>query len=155
MVGFGYDVHRLAEGESLILGGVQIDSAFGTVAHSDGDVLVHAVIDALLGAAGLSDIGELFPDTDAKYKGADSMKLLEEVVRAIRGEYFEIVNIDVQVVLEKPKLSSHKSQMRANIAKVCNLPERRVNVKATTHEKLGPFGQGEGMAAFAVAELKL
>lgn len=154
MIGFGYDVHRVKKGETLILGGIEIESTVGTVAHSDGDVIAHAVIDALLGAAGLGDIGELFPDTDPAFKNADSMKLLQDVYEAIRGEYFEIINIDVQVVLERPKLSAYKHQMRANIAKVCKLPERRVNIKATTHEKLGPLGAGEGIAAYAVAELK-
>ena len=153
MIGFGYDVHRLAAGESLILGGVEIKSEFGTVAHSDGDVLIHAIIDALLGAAGLGDIGELFPDTDPQYKGVSSLTMLEEVLSALTNEYFKIVNIDAQIVLEQPKLLEYKSQMRANIAQACKIQERHVNIKATTHEKLGPFGANEGIATYAVVEL--
>lgn len=153
MIGFGYDVHRLAAGESLILGGVEIPSELGTVAHSDGDVLIHAIIDALLGAAGLGDIGELFPDTDPQYKGVSSLTMLEEVLSALTNEYFKIVNIDAQIVLEQPKLLKYKPQMRTNIAQACKIQERRVNIKATTHEKLGPFGAGEGIATYAVVEL--
>jgi 2-C-methyl-D-erythritol 2,4-cyclodiphosphate synthase len=155
MIGFGYDVHRLQEGESFILGGVEIDSKIGTVAHSDGDVLVHAIIDALLGASGLGDIGELFPDTDEQYANISSMVLLKEVIAALKNEYFKIVNIDAQIVLEKPKLLHYKPEMRKNLAEACGLPERRINIKATTHEKLGPFGRGEGVAVYAVASLKL
>ncbi len=154
MIGFGYDVHRLKEGKSLILGGVEIEYKYGTVAHSDGDVLIHAIIDALLGAAGLGDIGELFPDTDEQYKNISSVMLLRDVIAALKNEYFDIVNIDAQIVLEKPKLLHYKPEMRKNLAAVCGLPERRVNLKATTHEKLGPFGRGEGIAVYAVAELK-
>lgn len=153
MTGFGYDVHRLGEGESLILGGVKIESSIGTIAHSDGDVLLHAVMDAILGAAGLGDIGEHFPDTDPEYKDADSMELLRHVIKLIENDY-SIVNIDAMVVLEKPKLKDHKKEMIKNIAEACGLQENRVNIKATTNEKMGFIGRGEGIAVYAVCELK-
>ncbi len=153
MVGFGFDVHRLAVNESLILGGVNIESLFGTVAHSDGDVLLHALMDALLGAAGLGDIGEHFPDTDEKYKNADSMQLTAKVVELLDNSGYSIVNIDATLNLEKPKISPYKNAMKEKIAKICNLPENRVNIKATTNEKLGYIGKSEGIIAYCVAEI--
>ncbi|MGE5479117.1 MAG: 2-C-methyl-D-erythritol 2,4-cyclodiphosphate synthase [Chloroflexota bacterium] len=150
MVGFGYDSHRLAEGESLILGGVKLESPLGTVAHSDGDALLHAIADAVLGAAALGDIGEHFPDTDERWRGANSMDLLRECCRMSREAGYELVNIDCTLALEKPKVSPFKQEMRRNIAIACGLPSERVNVKATTNEKMGFVGRQEGVAAFAV-----
>ncbi len=154
MVGFGYDIHRLAEGESLILGGVEIVSSFGTVAHSDGDVLLHALCDALLGAAGLGDIGEHFPDTDAAYKGISSIELLRRVIALVKKEGYQLINIDCTLVLEKPKILPYKPQMRERIAEACSLPLQRVSLKATTSEKLGFVGQGEGIEAYAVCQIE-
>lgn len=154
MVGYGYDVHRLASGGLLVLGGVKIECGMHSVAHSDGDVLVHAVCDALLGAAGLGDIGEHFPDTDPAYKGIDSMKLLEHVCNLITENEFTIINIDATLMLEKPKILPYKQQMRENIASVCGLPYQRVNIKATTNEQLGFIGSGSGAAASCVCEIR-
>ncbi|MFP4529361.1 MAG: 2-C-methyl-D-erythritol 2,4-cyclodiphosphate synthase [Candidatus Kapaibacterium sp.] len=153
MTGFGYDIHRLQTGRGIILGGERIPCEFSIVAHSDGDVLMHAITDAMLGAAGLGDIGEHFPDTDPDYAGADSMELFSECVEMVESRGFEIVNIDATVVLERPKLKDYKDVMRHNIAQACGLPERRVNIKATTNEQLGPIGNREAIAAFAVCEL--
>jgi 2-C-methyl-D-erythritol 2,4-cyclodiphosphate synthase len=154
MVGFGYDVHRLAEGESLILGGVEIPSTFGTVAHSDGDVLLHALCDALLGAVGMGDIGEHFPDTDATYKGISSLELLRRVVALLVAQNWRIINIDVTLVLEHPKILPYKPAMRENIARACDLPLERVSIKATTSEKLGFVGSGEGVQAYSVCQVE-
>ncbi len=154
MVGFGYDVHKLAKGESLILGGVKIVSDFGTVAHSDGDVLLHAISDAVLGAAGMNDIGEHFPDTDPVYKNADSMLLFKKCLELIEEEGLELVNIDATIVLEKPKISTYKQQIRESIANACGLVVKRVNIKATTNEQMGPEGRGEGVAVYSVCQLK-
>ncbi|MBR3971421.1 MAG: 2-C-methyl-D-erythritol 2,4-cyclodiphosphate synthase [Ruminococcus sp.] len=149
-IGHGYDVHRLIEGRALILGGVNIPHDTGLDGHSDADVLVHAVMDALLGAAALGDIGGLFPDTDPTYKGADSMKLLEQVVIALKEKGYSIGNIDATVIAQKPKLKPYIVQMRENIATCCGLDVDFVNVKATTEEKLGFTGSLEGMSAHAV-----
>jgi 2-C-methyl-D-erythritol 2,4-cyclodiphosphate synthase len=154
MVGFGYDVHRLAEGESLILGGVEIPSTFGTVAHSDGDVLVHALCDALLGALALGDIGEHFPDTDASYKGVSSMDLLRRVVALLDERGYAIVNVDCTLVLERPKILPYKPAMRQNIAQACRLPLERVSLKATTSERLGFVGSGQGVQAYSVCQVE-
>ncbi|MBX7156657.1 MAG: 2-C-methyl-D-erythritol 2,4-cyclodiphosphate synthase [Bacteriodetes bacterium] len=154
MVGLGYDVHRLAEGESLILGGVRIESPIGTVAHSDGDVLLHALCDAILGAAGLGDIGEHFPDTDTKWKNADSTRFVTAVVEMITEQQLQLVNVDVTLVLESPKILPYKQQMRSTIALLCGLPEQRVNLKATTSEKLGFVGNKEGVQAYAICQLQ-
>lgn len=154
MIGFGYDLHRLAEGETLILGGVQIPSDTGTVAHSDGDVLIHAICDAILGAAGMGDIGEHFPDTDEQYKNADSSKLLQDVLKMIREEALEIVNIDSTIILEKPKLKQYKIKITENLAMICSLGRERINIKATTNEKTGPVGRGEAIAVYSVCMLK-
>lgn len=152
-IGHGYDVHRLAEGRKLILGGVEIPWQLGLDGHSDADVLVHAVMDALLGAAALGDIGKLFPDTDAAYKGADSLVLLQEVVRRIKEKGYSVGNVDATVIAQKPKLAPHIPQMVQNIARVLGVAEDSVNVKATTEEKLGFTGREEGIAAHAVCLL--
>ena len=153
-IGHGYDVHRLVEGRDLILGGVKIDYEKGLLGHSDADVLLHAVSDALLGAAGLGDIGRHFPDTDPKYKGADSLMLLREVYRKISEKGFRVGNIDVTMIAQKPKLKDFIPQMRENIAAAVNVIPDRVNVKATTEEKLGFTGSGEGMSCHAVCLLE-
>lgn len=153
-IGHGYDVHRLVEGRDLILGGVKIDWEKGLLGHSDADVLLHAVSDALLGAAGLGDIGVHFPDTDPQYKGADSLRLLEIVSQKVRSAGYRISNIDVTMIAQRPKLKDHIPQMRQNIARGVGIPEDRVNVKATTEEKLGFTGSGEGMACHAVCLLE-
>lgn len=150
-IGHGYDVHRLVEGRRLILGGVDIAWERGLLGHSDADVLVHAVMDALLGAAALGDIGKLFPDTDPEYAGADSLKLLAEVMRRLRAAGFEVSNIDATVVAQRPKLAPHIDAMRENIARAAALASSQVSVKATTEEKLGFTGEGLGIAAHAVA----
>ena len=153
-IGHGYDVHRLVEGRDLILGGVKIDYEKGLLGHSDADVLLHAVSDALLGAAGLGDIGRHFPDTDPKYKGADSLMLLREVYRKISEKGFRVGNIDVTMIAQKPKLKDFIPQMQENIAAAVGVAPDRVNVKATTEEKLGFTGSGEGMACRAVCLLE-
>ena len=153
-IGHGYDVHRLVEGRDLILGGVKIDYEKGLLGHSDADVLLHAVSDALLGAAGLGDIGRHFPDTDPKYKGADSLELLREVYRKISEKGFRVGNIDVTMIAQKPKLKDFIPQMQENIAAAVGVAPDRVNVKATTEEKLGFTGSGEGMACHAVCLLE-
>lgn len=152
-VGHGYDVHRFAPERKLILGGVEVPYALGLLGHSDADVLVHAVMDALLGAAALGDIGKHFPDTDPAYAGADSMKLLAHVVNLLSEKGFSISNIDATVIAQKPKLAAYIPQMRENIAAVCGIPANRVNVKATTEEKLGFTGRLEGISAHAVCTL--
>ena len=153
-IGHAYDVHSLVEGRDLILGGVKIAYEKGLLGHSDADVLLHAVSDALLGAAGLGDIGRHFPDTDPKYKGADSLELLREVYRKISEKGFRVGNIDVTMIAQKPKLKDYISQMQENIAAAANVSPERVNVKATTEEKLGFTGTGEGMACHAVCLLE-
>ena len=153
-IGHGYDVHKLVEGRDLILGGVKIDYELGLLGHSDADVLLHAVSDALLGAAGLGDIGRHFPDTDPKYKGADSGKLLAEVGRKIAAAGYKVGNIDVTMIAQKPKLKDHIPQMQKNIAAFLGIEENRVNVKATTEEKMGFTGEGLGMSCHAVCLLE-
>ena len=150
-VGMGYDVHRLTEGRKLIIGGVCIPYDKGLLGHSDADVLLHAISDALLGAAALGDIGKHFPDTDDKFKGADSMKLMAEVCRRIRAEGWEIGNIDATVIAQAPKLAPHIMTMRENIARVCGCDVSQISVKATTEEHLGFTGEKLGMSAHAVA----
>ncbi len=152
--GIGYDCHRLLAGRPLILGGVRIPHELGLDGHSDADVLVHAVIDALLGAAGLGDIGEHFPDTDERYRGADSLMLLGGVVTSVVATGLEVMNVDCTVMMETPKLGSHREEIRANLAKALGLPAQRVNVKATTGEGIGFVGRGEGVAALAIASLR-
>ena len=150
-IGHGYDVHRLTEGRRLILGGVDIPWEKGLLGHSDADVLTHAVMDALLGAAGLGDIGRHFPDTDSAYAGADSLKLLAHVVALLRERGFTVGNVDATVLAQRPKLAPHIPQMRDNLARTMEVGPEQVNVKATTEEGLGFTGSGEGMAAHAVA----
>lgn len=152
-IGQGYDVHRLVEGRNLILGGVHIDYELGLEGHSDADVLVHAVIDALLGAASLGDIGLHFPDTDPAYKDVSSMELLEIVAKAIDSLGFRIANLDATVLAERPKVGSYRGDMVGNLAAATGVPPERVNVKATTTEGLGFTGRGEGIAALAVVLL--
>ena len=152
-IGHGYDVHRLVKGRDLILGGVKIEHELGLLGHSDADVLLHAVSDALLGAAGLRDIGYHFPDTDPKYKGADSLMLLREVGHKIHDAGYHVSNIDVTMIAQKPKLKPFIPQMIENIAGAVGVDVSRVNVKATTEEKLGFTGTGEGMSCHAVCLL--
>ncbi len=152
-IGQGYDVHRLSEQRELILGGVNIPYEKGLLGHSDADVLVHAVMDALLGAAALGDIGQHFPDTDSKYKGISSMELLREVGSLLKIHGFVVGNIDATIIAEKPKLASYRPQMAENIAEVLHLNKGRVSVKATTEEGLGFTGRGEGIAAQAAVLL--
>lgn len=150
-IGQGYDVHRLVKGRKLILGGMEIEYDKGLLGHSDADVLVHAIMDALLGAAALGDIGKLFPDSDPAYEGADSLALLREVGKRLRAEGFEIGNLDSTVIAQAPKLAPHIQRMRANIAAALDVDVARVSVKATTEERLGFTGSGQGIAAQAVA----
>ena len=152
--GMGYDVHRLVEGRKLILGGVEIPWEKGLLGHSDADVLLHAVADALLGAAALGDIGRHFPDTDEKFAGADSMKLLAEVVKLVREKGYRVGNVDATIVAQAPKLAPHIEKMAENIARVLGVERDCVNVKATTEERLGFTGSGEGMSAYAVAGIE-
>ena len=153
-IGHGYDVHRLVEGRDLILGGVEIEYHLGLLGHSDADVLLHAVSDALLGAAGLRDIGYHFPDNDPKYKGADSLKLLQIVGEKVAAAGYRVSNIDVTMIAQKPKLKEHIPQMMENIARAVGISVDRVNVKATTEEKLGFTGEGLGMSCHAVCLLE-
>ena len=153
-VGHGYDVHRLVADRALILGGVNVPYPLGLLGHSDADVLYHAVSDALLGAAGLGDIGRHFPDTDPAYKGADSGKLLSIVGEKIAAAGYRISNIDVTMIAQKPKLKDYIPQMQENIAACLDIPVGRVNVKATTEEHLGFTGAGQGMACHAVCLLE-
>ena len=150
-IGHGYDVHRLVEGRRLILGGVDIPFERGLLGHSDADVLVHAIMDAILGAAALGDIGKLFPDTDERYSGADSLELLGEVMRALREAGYELGNVDSTVIAQRPKLAMHIELMRGNIARAAGVDAAQISVKATTEEKLGFTGEGAGIAAHAVA----
>lgn len=149
-IGHGYDVHRLVPDRELILGGVKIPYELGLLGHSDADVLLHAVMDALLGAAGMRDIGYHFPDTDPAYRGADSMELLRQVGTMLRKVGFRVGNIDVTMIAQKPKLKDYIPQMTRNIAAALGIEESRVNVKATTEEHLGFTGTGEGMSCHAV-----
>ena len=152
-IGHGYDVHRLVPDRELVLGGVHIPYELGLLGHSDADVLLHAVMDALLGAAGLRDIGYHFPDTDPRYKGADSMELLRRVGEMLRQAGFQVGNIDVTMIAQKPKLKDYIPQMARNIAAALDTDVSRVNVKATTEEHLGFTGAGEGMSCHAVCLL--
>ena len=152
-IGHGYDVHRLVENRDLILGGVNIPYEKGLLGHSDADVLTHAVMDALLGASGLGDIGKHFPDTDPTYKGADSLKLLDHVMEVLRGKGWQVGNIDATIIAQRPKLAGFIPEMRENLAVRMNVAPEQVNVKATTEEKLGFTGSGEGIAAHAVCLL--
>ena len=148
-IGFGYDLHRLVEGRPLVLGGVDIHHRRGLLGHSDGDVLLHAIVDALLGATGLGDIGRLFPDTDPQYKGISSVALLEDVKERI-STLAAIVNIDATIVCEEPRLAHHFQRMTKRIAAVLEIPEERISLKAKTNEGLGAEGTGEAISAYAV-----
>lgn len=152
-VGCGYDVHKLVEERKLILCGVEVPYELGLLGHSDADVALHALMDALLGAAALGDIGKHFPDTDERFKGADSMKLTEHVVGLLAERGWQINNVDVTIIAQRPKLASFIPAMRANVARVLGVEEKAVNVKATTTEKLGFTGRGEGIASEAVASI--
>jgi len=153
-VGHGFDVHRFCEDKKMVLCGVTIDSDVGFEAHSDGDVALHALIDALLGAIGASDIGELYPDTDDKHKGADSKEMLKEVVLFVHSVGFEIINVDITIMAEVPKVSAYKDSMREVVSNILDIDAIKTNIKATTTEKLGFIGRGEGVAVEAVASLK-
>ncbi len=148
MVGFGYDIHRLEEGKKLILGGITIDSEKGAVAHSDGDILIHSLIDALLGAAGLGDIGEHFPDTEDQFKNISSELLLHKTIEMIMP--YKIVNIDCMIILEKPKIKEYKPLIKKRLAEVLKLNEKRINIKAGTNEKLDALGKGDACAVYSV-----
>jgi len=153
--GIGYDVHRLADGERLLLGGVEIEGAArGLVGHSDADVVAHAISDALLGAAGLGDIGDHFPDTDERFRDADSMSLAEEVCAMLAERGWRASNVDVTLIAERPRLSGHREAMRNSLSRTLGLPASAVNVKFTTNEGLGSVGRDEGMAALAVAGIE-
>lgn len=154
-IGHGYDVHRLVEGRKLVLGGVDIPWEKGLLGHSDADVLIHAVMDALTGAARLGDIGKLFPDTDPAYAGISSLKLLEEVGRLLGENGFSVVNVDATLLAQAPKVGPYKRQMAENMAAALGIAPEQVNVKATTEEGLGFTGDGSGMAAHAVALLEI
>lgn len=153
-VGMGYDVHRLVPDRNLVLGGVKIDYELGLLGHSDADVLLHAVMDALLGAAALGDIGKHFPDTDAAYKGADSIQLLKEVRKQVEQQGYRVANIDATIIAQKPKMSPYIEQMRDNIARALEVDVSQINVKATTEEGLGFTGSGEGISSQAVCLLE-
>lgn len=152
--GFGYDVHRLVENRKLILGGVEIPFEKGTLGHSDGDVLLHAIANALLGAAALGDIGKHFPDTDERLKGTSSLKILRQVGDLLAQHKFMTINIDSIVVLQQPKIAPYIEQMRSEIAAALDIHTEQVSVKATTHEGLGFIGAGDGVAAYAVASIE-
>ena len=153
-IGHGYDVHRLVEGRRLILGGVEVPHTLGLLGHSDADVLTHAVMDALLGAAGLGDIGRHFPDTDPAYAGADSLKLLDYVVELLEAQGWKVGNVDATILAQRPKLAPHLEQMRENLAARMKVEPEQVNVKATAEEKLGFTGAEEGIASHAVCLLE-
>jgi 2-C-methyl-D-erythritol 2,4-cyclodiphosphate synthase len=154
LVGIGYDSHRLEDGRRLVIGGVELEHERGLAGHSDADVLAHAVIDALLGAAGMGDIGEHFPDTDERWRDADSMGLLERVVASIREKGIDLVNVDCTLVMERPKLGRQRAAIRESLAATLAVDVQRVNVKASTGEGIGFVGRGEGVAALAVASLR-
>ena len=153
-IGLGYDVHAFATGRRLVIGGVDIPFEKGLLGHSDADVLVHAIMDGLVGAARLGDIGKLFPDTDPAYEGADSLKLLEKVGTLLRKEGFSIVDIDSVIMIQEPKMAPHREQMRENVARALDIPVDNVGIKATTTEWLGYEGRGEGVSAQAVCLLQ-
>ena len=153
-VGFGYDSHRFAPGRPLVIGGIVIPYELGLAAHSDGDVLIHAVCDALLGAAGLKDIGTWFPDTDAAYKNADSTLLLAKVVELVHGKGWQVNNLDCTLVLERPKMKPHIDDIIAKLSQLLETPTENIAVKAKTNEKMGSTGAGEGIAAVAAVTLR-
>lgn len=152
-IGHGFDAHRFAQRRKLILGGVAIPFELGLAGHSDADVLVHALMDALLGALGAGDIGRHFPDTDEQYRGADSLKLLEQVMGLVQAKGMKLGNADITVICQRPKLAPYLAEMQKNLAAVCGVTSEQVNIKATTTEKMGYTGRGEGIAAHAVVLL--
>ena len=153
-VGTGYDIHPFEDNKQMVLGGVKIDSEFGFKAHSDGDVLIHSVIDAILGSIGAGDIGEFFPDTDQKYKNASSVKMLEEIMDFTTNVGYELVNVDITIIAQIPKINPHKDDIKSKMAQILNLPNNKVNIKATTAEKLGFIGRCEGVAVQSIATVK-
>lgn len=153
MVGFGFDSHRLVEGRKLLIGGVLIESPVGALAHSDGDVLLHALCDALLGAAGMGDIGMYFPDSDLSFKDADSSIFVKQIVGKLSENLYKIINIDATIILEKPKLSKYKDSIKKKIAENCKIQENQVNIKAKTNEGMGLVGKSEGISAYCVCQL--
>ncbi len=153
-VGFGFDVHQLTEGRDLIVGGVKIPHCKGALGHSDADVLIHAICDALLGAAGLKDIGTYFPDTSAEFKGIDSKILLDRVVKLLSEKGYTIGNVDSSLVLEQPKIKPYIDQMRNTLAPILRIQEDEISIKATTNEKMGFIGREEGVAAYAVCMIE-
>ena len=154
MVGIGYDIHRITDGEYIVLGGINIPCNFKIIAHSDGDVLIHAIIDALLGAASLGDIGDHFPDTDMKYKNISSSYLLSKTKKLLDEKNLKIVNIDSTIILEAPKLKNYKTEIKQNIASILELDLEQISVKATTNEKLGHIGNSESIASIAVCQIE-
>lgn len=154
MVGLGFDVHRLAEGETMILGGIKMDSTIGTVAHSDGDVLFHALADAIFGAIGDDDIGIYFPDTTDETKNMDSEIIVRKALSNMTAQGFKLINVDITIVLEAPKLKPYKQAMKENVARLCNLPTQRVSIKATTNEKMGFIGRSEGVVVYAICQVE-
>ncbi len=154
MVGFGYDSHRIGKGRKLFLGGILIDIENGAIAHSDGDVVIHSLIDSILGAIGMGDIGEHFPDTDEKYKDIESQILLKEVLKLLDQKRKKIINIDITIVYELKKIAPFKQQIRSNLANILGIDESIVNVKAKTNEKMGFIGRGEGIASFCVCQIE-
>jgi 2-C-methyl-D-erythritol 2,4-cyclodiphosphate synthase len=153
-IGFGYDVHRFKKGRKLFLGGVEIPARKGLDGHSDADVLLHALMDALLGAAGLNDIGHFFPNTDPEYKNISSLKLLDAVYKELKKRNLEIINVDMTVIAEEPKIYPYIALMKETVSKTIKLPQARIAIKATTNEKMGFIGRGQGMAAMAAASIK-
>ena len=154
-IGFGYDIHKLVKGRKLVLGGIEVPADKGLLGHSDADVLLHAIVDAVLGAAGLGDIGDHFPDTDKKYKDIESAVLLEKAVALVEKKDFSVVNVDAVIILQNPKLSRFKKEMAKNIAWILGIREENVNIKAKTNEGFEAVGKGEAIAAYAVAMLSL
>lgn len=152
-IGQGYDVHRLKKGRKLVLGGVHVPFEKGLLGHSDADVLVHAACDAILGASGLGDLGEHFPDTDPRFKGIHSLKLLSHCAKLIEAKGYQVANLDASIIAQEPKLAPYRGQMQENMARVLNIPPEDVSIKATTTEGLGFTGQGQGMAAMCVVLL--
>jgi 2-C-methyl-D-erythritol 2,4-cyclodiphosphate synthase len=153
MVGMGFDVHRLAAGESMILGGINLDSPIGTVAHSDGDVLFHALADAIFGAIGDDDIGQYFPDTIDATKNMNSELIVRKALENMTAKGNKLINVDITIVLEEPKLKGNKALMKENIARICELPLDRVSVKATTNERMGFIGRSEGIVVYAICQV--
>lgn len=149
-IGFGVDVHRFAPGDRLVLGGIEVPAPYGVEAHSDGDVVLHALCDALLGAAALGDIGEHFPDTDTQWRNAPSSRFVERVVALLFGQSFRVVNVDISILLEAPKVAAYKRAMQENIAALCRIEPEAVSIKATTSEQIGFVGRKEGLVAYCV-----